>query len=109
MRLKSQLRYHGKWLALAAVIVAAGLGAHALFSPAPQPTGRALGDVPFYKMPFGPDAAGDPRPFWPSRMQTATAGFADGAALPSSAQCAGCHQQEFAEWAGSLHATPIRC
>ncbi len=104
MKLKSQLRYHGRWLVLAAVAAVLALGVLLLARPVPPATGLAFDQVPFYRLPFGPDADGNPRPFWPSRMQAATAGFADGTALPSSAECAACHQREFDEWAGSLHA-----
>lgn len=104
MKLKSQFRYHGRWLAPAAAAAVLALGVFLLARPAPPPTGLAFEAVPFYRLPFGPDAEGRPRPFWPSRIAATTAGFANGAALPSSADCATCHRREFEEWAGSLHA-----
>lgn len=108
MRIKSQLAYHAKPLAVAILVVLAGLAAFALLSPAPQPPGVAQADVPFYRLPFGKDAKGEDRPFWPSRLESADGRFSNPANLPSSAECASCHRQEFVEWAGSLHAAADR-
>ncbi len=108
MSLKSQLRYHAKLLAAAALAALAGLGLWAFAAPRAAPVGVALADIPFYRLPFGPDAGGDDRPFWPSRLQSATGLFSDPARLPSSAECATCHREEFVEWAGSLHAIADR-
>lgn len=108
MRLKRQLVFHARPLAIAAVVAGAALGAwHFLASDVPA-AGRDLADIPFYQLPFGPDAEGNPRPFWPSRMLTASGRMADAARLPSSAECAECHRVEFEEWAGSLHAAADR-
>jgi len=104
MHFKSQFRYHARPILLGlalAIIVIAGL----LFAiPSPPEPGVALDEVPYYRLPFGPDDAGEPRPFWPSRMQTASGQFANPEAIPSSVECATCHQQEFEEWLPSLHA-----
>jgi len=70
--MKTQFRYHLRPLAVAALTAAAGLGLYAALAPAPQPTGVALAAVPYYSLPFGPDETGEERPFWPSRMQSAT-------------------------------------
>ena len=83
-------------------------GLLAAFAPRASPVGVALSDVPYYRLPFGPDAAGEDRPFWPSRLESATGLFSDPARLPSSAECAACHRQEFQEWAGSLPAIAAR-
>lgn len=106
--MKTQFRYHIRPLALAALAAAAGLGLYAALAPAPQPTGVALAAVPYYSLPFGPDETGEDRPFWPSRMQSATGRMTDPARLPSSAECGSCHRTEFEEWAGSLHAAADR-
>ena len=108
MTIKAQLRYHAKPLGAAAVVAFAVFGLLAAFAPRPPPVGVALSDVPYYRLPFGPDAAGKDRPFWPSRLESATGLFSDPARLPSSAECAACHRQEFQEWAGSLHAIADR-
>ena len=106
--MKTQFRYHLRPLAIAAAVAAAGLGLYAALAPASQPTGVALAALPFYSLPFGPDEAGAERPFWPSRMQTATGRMTDPARLPTSAECGSCHRTEFEEWAGSLHAAADR-
>lgn len=108
MIVKAQLRYHARWLALAAVAVLAALGALKMSATRPAPVGVALSDIPFYRLPFGAGVDGANRPFWPSRLQSATGLLSDPARLPSSAECAGCHAQEFQEWAGSLHAIADR-
>ncbi|MBS3667835.1 multiheme c-type cytochrome [Vreelandella boliviensis] len=104
MRLKSQFRYHARPIAFSLILVILVIGGLSLILPTSPESGVALEEVPYYQLPFGPDAAGDPRPFWPSRMQTATGQFADPEAIPSSTQCATCHQREFDEWLPSLHA-----
>jgi nitrate/TMAO reductase-like tetraheme cytochrome c subunit len=83
------------------------LGAGVLAPATPEP-GVALADVPFYRLPFGPDAEGRARPFWPSRLQTENGRFADPASIRSATRCAACHQREFEEWAPSLHAIADR-
>jgi nitrate/TMAO reductase-like tetraheme cytochrome c subunit len=108
MKLKRQFLYHARPLALAALLVIAVLGVWYFVAPTPPAPGRDLADIPFYKLPFGADDAGNPRPFWPSRMVTASGRMADAARLPSSADCASCHRTEFEEWAGSLHAAAGR-
>ncbi len=108
MKIKEQARYHARPLALGALAAAAGLGLWFALGPAPAPVGLALSQIPFYKLPFGPDEAGEARPFYPSRLKSATGLFSDPARLPSSAECASCHKQEFEEWAGSLHAIADR-
>lgn len=105
---KTQLRYHAKPLMAAGLAALAGLALWAALAPPAAPVGVALADIPFYRLPFGPDAAGGERPFWPSRLQSATGLFSDPARLPSSAECGTCHQREFQEWAGSLHAIADR-
>ena len=108
MGLKSQARYHARPLLIgAAIAVAAALGV-AAWMPRAAPVGVALSDIPFYRMPFGPAEDGTDRPFWPSRLESHSGLFSDPARLPSSAECAGCHAQEFHEWAGSLHAIADR-
>lgn len=108
MKIKSQLAFHARPLLLGAAVSLAALGLWAALAPRPAPVGVALSEIPFYKLPFGLDAAGDPRPFFPSNLQSATGLFSDPARLPSSAGCATCHQQEFNEWAASLHAIADR-
>lgn len=108
MNIKTQMRYHAGPLAAAAAVTAAGLGLWAGLAPQGAPVGVALSAVPFYQMPFGPDAAGADRPFFPSGLHSATGRFSDPARLPSAAGCATCHQREFTEWAGSLHAIADR-
>jgi len=108
VRLKSQLRFHARPLALAAAVAAALAGLLLALAPKPLPGGVALAAVPFYRLPFGPDDQGRDRPFWPSRLQAAGLPFVDPARLPSSADCAACHPREFEEWAGSLHAVADR-
>lgn len=108
MGLKSQLRYHARPLALAAGAALAAIGLWAALTPRPPSPLVALEAVPFYRLPFGPDAGGAARPFFPSLLQSASGPFIDPARLPSSAECAACHQREFHEWAGSLHAIADR-
>ncbi len=108
MRVKTQLHYHARFLALALLMTLIVLSVLALRNPAPAPAGVALSAVPYYKLPFGPDANGTDRPFFPSKMQSATGQFSDPARLPSSSECASCHQREFTEWAASLHAIADR-
>lgn len=83
------------------------IGAGILAPGAPEP-GVDLADVPFYQLPFGLDAAGRERPFWPSRLQTENGRLADPASIQSAAKCATCHRREFEEWAPSLHAIADR-
>ncbi|WP_280552947.1 multiheme c-type cytochrome [Halomonas sp. 25-S5] len=104
MPFKSQFRYHARPIVLSLILSGIVIAGLSLTLSAPDEPGVALEDVPYYQLPFGPDAAGDPRPFWPSRMQTASGRFADPEAISSSAECATCHQQEFDEWLPSLHA-----
>lgn len=108
MGLKSQIRYHARPLLIGAGIALVAAIGIALLVPRAAPVGVAMSDIPFYRLPFGPDADGKERPFWPSRMESHTGLFSDPARLPSSAECAGCHAQEFHEWAGSLHAIADR-
>ncbi|MEO9299905.1 multiheme c-type cytochrome [Devosia alba] len=108
MRFKAQLRYHARPLVAGAAAALAGLGLWAAFSPEADPVGIPLSTIPFYQLPFGPDAKGTDRPFFPSLLQTATGLLSDPARLPSSAECATCHQQEFTEWTASLHAVADR-
>lgn len=108
MKLKSQLSYHARPLIFAAVVAIAALALWSVLAPKPAPVGKPLADIPFYRLPFGPDAQGNERPLWPSRLASETGLFSDPARLPSSAECASCHQQEFQEWAGSLHAIADR-
>lgn len=108
MKLKEQLRYHARPLALGVAVTAVGLGLWLGLGPVPAPVGLALSQIPFYKLPFGPDAEGAERPFWPSRLQSETGLFSDPARLPSSAECGSCHRAEFEEWAASLHAIADR-
>ena len=108
MSLKTQLRFHARLLALAAVAVLAGLGIWAVLSPKPLPVGVALSEIAFYRLPFGPDETGADRPFFPSLLQSHSGLMSDPARLPSSAECASCHPREFNEWAGSLHAIADR-
>ncbi|MTH76951.1 multiheme c-type cytochrome [Paracoccus aestuariivivens] len=108
MRIKSQLRYHLVPMAGAVVLLLAALAAYAVLTPQPAPIGIASTDVPFYRLPFGPDDSGADRLFWPSQLKSASGKFSDPARLPSAAECGYCHQQEFHEWAGSLHAIADR-
>lgn len=108
MGLKSQLRFHARPLLIGAAIAIGAVLAVAVWAPRALPTGVALSDIPFYRLPFGADADGAERPFWPSRLQSHDGLFSDPARVPSSAECAGCHAQEFREWAGSLHAIADR-
>lgn len=108
MTLKTQLRYHAKPLTAFGLAALVGLALWATLAPPVAPVGVALSAIPFYRLPFGPDADGADRPFWPSRLQSATGLFSDPARLPSSAECATCHRQEFQEWAASLHAIADR-
>lgn len=75
-----------------------------VFAPAPATPGVDLEDIPYYRLPFGPDEAGRERPFWPSRLQTENGKLIDPKVIQSAAECATCHQREFEEWAPSLHA-----
>lgn len=106
--MKTQLRFHARLLGLAAAAVLAGVGTWAALSLRPLPVGVRHEDVPFYRLPFGPDEAGADRPFFPSNLQSASGQFSDPARLPSAAECSACHQREFTEWAGSLHAIADR-
>lgn len=108
MTLKAQLAYHARPLAGTALAALVALAVWVLLAPVPREAGVPLSDIPYYKLPFGPDALGAARPLWPSRLTSATGLFADPARLPSSADCGGCHAQEFREWAGSLHAIADR-
>lgn len=108
MKLKEQLRFHLRPLALGAALALAGLGLWFALAPAPALVGLTQAHIPFYKLPFGPDEAGTARPFYPSRLKSASGLFAASARLPSSADCATCHKAEFEEWAASLHAIADR-
>lgn len=108
MTLKTQLRYHAKPLTAFGLAALVGLAFWATLAPPAAPVGVALADIPFYRLPFGPDDQGADRPFWPSRLRSATGKLSDPARLPSSADCATCHRQEFQEWAASLHAIADR-
>lgn len=102
--MKYQLKAHLPPMALGAFLALVFIFCAGILAPvAPEP-GVDLADVPFYRLPFGLDAAGRERPFWPSRLQTENGRFADPASIPSAAKCATCHRQEFDEWAPSLHA-----
>ncbi|MFG6081918.1 multiheme c-type cytochrome [Paracoccus litorisediminis] len=108
MKIKTQLRYHARPLLAALLVAVTALAAYAALAPRPAPVGVAATDVPFYRLPFGPDDTGQERLFWPSRIRSASGAFSDPTRLPSAADCASCHQQEFHEWAGSLHAIADR-
>ena len=108
MKIKLQFAFHARPLLLGAAIGLAALGLWAALAPRPAPVGIELSEIPYYKLPFGPDEAGNARPFFPSKLQSASGLFSDPARLPSSAECATCHQQEFDEWAASLHAIADR-
>lgn len=108
MKIKTQLRFHARPLAIGALAAVGGIGLWFALAPAPAPVGLALSQIPFYKLPFGPDEAGAEQPFFPSRLKSETGLFSDPARLPSSAECANCHTQEFEEWAASLHAIADR-
>lgn len=102
MKLKSQGRFHLPALiagALLSIVAAGGL----YLGLGTEPDTLAPGDVPYYAFPFGPGPDGQERPFWPSRMTTEGNLLAVADALPAAADCAGCHRQEFLEWAPSLH------
>jgi len=102
--MKYQVRDHAPLLGVSSVLcIALLIGARLLWPPPPEP-GVDLADIPYYQLPFGPDDAGLPRPFWPSRLQTENGRFADPAKIQSAADCAICHPREFEEWAPSLHA-----
>ena len=102
MKLKSQGRFHlpllvgGLSLSLAAV---AGM----VIGLPGSPDTLSPDDVPYYALPFGPGAEGEERPFWPSRLATEGNLLAVADTLPASGDCAGCHRQEYLEWAPSLH------
>ncbi|MFD1794515.1 hypothetical protein FQV27_07495 [Paracoccus aurantiacus] len=108
MKLKSQLRYHARALVVGAILAATLVLSLIWMTPAARPVGVAMKDIPFYRLPFGPDDAGTERPFWPSRLQSHSGQFSDPDRLPSAAECGNCHQREFQEWAGSLHAIADR-
>lgn len=102
MKLKLQARFHTPVLlggALLSLLAAAGLYSFL----APRPDTLSSDAVPYYALPFGPDAEGQDRPFWPSRLATEGNLLAAADALPAATDCAGCHRQEFMEWAPSLH------
>jgi hypothetical protein len=102
--MKYQFKAHLAPAALGAFLALVFILATGILAPAPPEPGVELADIPFYRLPFGPDAAGRARPFWPSRLQTENGRFADPASIQSAAKCATCHRQEFEEWAPSLHA-----
>lgn len=108
MKIKEQLRFHARPLIIGAIAAVLAAGLWFGFGPRPAPVGVSLSDIPFYKLPFGPDEAGEDRPFYPSRLKTGTGLMSDPSRLPSSAECAACHAQEFEEWAASLHAIADR-
>lgn len=102
--MKYQFRTH---IPLLAIGLAAGLvfvGAFEMLRHRPPEPGVELSDIPFYKLPFGPDEQGRDRPFWPSRLTTESGKLADPSKIQSAAKCATCHRREFDEWAPSLHA-----
>jgi cytochrome c551/c552 len=102
--MKYQFKTH---LPLLVIGLAAGLvaiGVVELLRPKPPEPGVELADIPFYRLPFGPDEHGRERPFWPSRLTTENGKLADPSKIQSAAACATCHQREFDEWAPSLHA-----
>ncbi|WP_374649814.1 multiheme c-type cytochrome [Dongia sp.] len=102
--MKRQLKTNAVRLVLGLLVsVLVVVVANILRPPSPEP-GVILTDVPFYRLPFGPDAEGLERPFWPSRLQTENGRLIDPSKIQSAASCATCHQQEFDEWAPSLHA-----
>ncbi|MEH7828794.1 multiheme c-type cytochrome [Gemmobacter denitrificans] len=102
MKLKLQARFHTPVLlggALLSLLAAAGLYSFL----APRPDTLSSDAVPYYALPFGPNAEGQDRPFWPSQLATEGNLLAAADALPAATDCAGCHRQEFMEWAPSLH------
>ena len=102
--MKRQLNQYGL-AALAAFSAGAAVTAiGALTVPPAADLGVEVADVPYYQLPYGKDAHGNDRPFWPSRVETADGKLADPQNIPSAADCVKCHVQEFEEWAGSLHA-----
>lgn len=106
--MKQQFRTHLPLIllgALSALIVVSGVE---LLRPKPPEPGVELADIPFYKLPFGPDDKGQPRPFWPSRIASENGRMADPANIRSASECASCHRREFEEWAPSLHAIADR-
>ncbi len=102
--MKYQFKTHMPFLALGMLSGLLVIVGAELLRPKNAEPGVPLADIPFYQLPFGPDDAGQPRPFWPSRLQTGNGRMIDPAVIPSAAECATCHQREFEEWAPSLHA-----
>ncbi|HEX9856716.1 MAG TPA: multiheme c-type cytochrome, partial [Paracoccaceae bacterium] len=102
--MKSQFKRQFPVLLLAALATVAAIGLTLWRIAPPATPGVDLADIPYYQLPFGPDAQGRARPFWPSRLQTGDGRMADPARIQSAAQCATCHMKEFEEWAPSLHA-----
>ena len=102
--MKYQFKAHMPLLALGVLVGLLFIAGAELLRPEKPEPGVDLADIPFYQLPFGPDEAGRARPFWPSRLQTENGRMVDPAIIPSAADCATCHRQEFDEWAPSLHA-----
>lgn len=102
--MKSQFKNNAPWLILGLLASIGLILAAEWLRPAADEPGVDLADIPFYQLPFGPDAEGKPRPFWPSRLQTENGRLIEPKTIQSAAACAECHQREFDEWAPSLHA-----
>ncbi|MDM8347414.1 multiheme c-type cytochrome [Pseudomonas sp. sp1636] len=102
--MKSQFKKSAPWLALGLLGSLSLIIAAELLRPPTAESGVDLVDIPYYQLPFGPDAEGQERPFWPSRLQTENGRLIDPKAIQSAAACAECHPREFDEWAPSLHA-----
>ena len=104
MKMKIQFRHHLRWIAAGVVLAGTALALLLIKVEAPTEEGVKMTDIPYYQLPFGLDENGNERPFWPSRMTTANGRMSDPVRIPSALECAECHQQEFDEWAPSLHA-----
>ena len=55
MKLKGQLRWHARPIAMTVLVAVLGLSLWAALGPRPAPVGVALDIIPYYSLPFGPD------------------------------------------------------
>lgn len=106
--MKYQFKTHLPAIALGLLSGLLLIGGAEILRPKPPEPGVELADIPFYRLPFGADADGKERPFWPSRITTENGKMADPARIRSASECAACHPREFEEWAPSLHAIADR-